>query len=111
MSEEVSGAARVFALTSESRARRCGRVCFYGPGREDGSQDTPADLLTGWSKRGLTTHFWLVGGVCCAPWGGEWATYVCQWGQEGVGQVAQKGEGAPGLCNRYKETGGAIRVW
>lgn len=60
MSEEVSGAACVFALTSESRARRCGCVCFYGPGREGGSQDTPADLLAGWSKRGLTAHL-LVG--------------------------------------------------
>ena len=37
-----------------------GSVCFYSPGREDGSYDTPSSLLIGWGKKGLMIHL-LVG--------------------------------------------------
>ena len=38
-------------------------VSVFSAQGEKGSQDTPADLLTGWGKRGLRIHLLAVGGI------------------------------------------------
>lgn len=57
---EMPQAQRDDFLMSRERWRwALGHVCFYSPERGE-SHDTPADLLTGWEKRGLLIHLLVV---------------------------------------------------
>ena len=88
-------------MVRESWPRAHGSACFYSPGREENSCDTPADLLTGWGKRGLMIHLLVGWGRVRPQWGGVRSaphTFPSR-GQEGVGQVAQ-GQGG----RRHSET-------
>ena len=73
-----------------------GHVCFYSPGREERSYDTTIDLLIGWGKGGVLRYTcWLLGAykTCIEKRVRSGPHAFPGRGQEGVGQVAQGGEG------------------